>query len=164
MSGTPEFVQSFLLRQKPPINTVDLFANIASSSGKMHQLVTTPAGYGDDEIPAPEARLHCRGAVGAAWRLCEASFKNKKSPNNEERQGLDNAPIDLDRRSRMMALFRDVYGFAIPVFDQPSDRALSLAHHLWVKRSMEFAPLGAVAAYSDQGSPWLLTPKKDCTR
>ena len=84
-AGAPEFVQSFPLRQKPPINTVDLFAHIASPSGEMHTLVTIPAGYDDGEILQPEARRHCRGAVGAAWRLCEDSCKNKKSPNDDVR-------------------------------------------------------------------------------
>ena len=160
MTGAPEFVQIFLLRRKPPISTVGLFANIASPSGEMHTLVIVPAGYDDDEILPPDDRLHFRGAVGDAWRLCEASFKNKKSPSSEEKPCLHDAPIDLDRRSRMLARFQDVYGFAILVFDQPSDRALSLAHHLWMKRSMEFAPLGAVTSYIDQDSPWLLAPKK----
>ena len=128
MTGTPGFVQSFLLRQQPPIDTADLFANIASSSEEMHTLVTTPAGYGDDETLAPEARLRCRGgAVGSAWRLCEASFKNKKipPPNTTEKPSLIDTPIDLDRMTRMLSRFRDVYGFAIPVSDWPSDRTLS---------------------------------------
>ena len=161
MTGVPEFVQSFLLRQKPPINTVDLFANVASSSDDMHNFVTLPAGYDDETVLPLEARLHCRGAVGAAWRLAEASFKNKKSPNNEDKpSGLIDEPIDLDRRTRMLARFQDVYGFAIPVADQPSDRTLSIVHHLWMKRSMEFVPLSSVSAYSDQDSSWLLAPKK----
>ena len=160
MSGTPEFVQAFLLRQKPPINTVDLFANVASSSDEMHELITLPAGFLDENILPAEARLHCRGAVATAWRLAEASFKNKKSPNNEKPSGLLDEPIDLDRRTRMLARFQDVYGFAIPVADQPSDRTLSIVHHLWMKRSMEFVPLSSVTAFSDQDSPWLLAPKK----
>ena len=94
MTGAPEFVQSSLPRQKQPTNTVDFPANIASSSDETHQLATTPTGYGDDEILAPEARLHCRGAVGAAWRLCESSFENKKIPNNDVKQGLAEDPID----------------------------------------------------------------------
>ena len=98
---------------------------------------------------------------GACAKLAS---RTRKSPNNTENPSLLDAPIDLDRMTRMLSRFQDVYGCAIPVFDQPSDRALALVHHLWVKRSMEFAPLGAVAAYSDQGSPWLLAPKKDCTR
>ena len=60
----------------------------------------------------------------------------------------------------MLARFQGVYGFAIPVADQPSDRTLSIVRHLWMKRSMEFAPLSSVASYSDQDSSWLLAPKK----
>ena len=126
----------------------------------MRQLVTTPAGLDDGDILAPDARLHCRGAVGSAWRLDEDSFKNKKSPNNEEKSCLLDAPVDLDRRTRMMDRFQDVYRFAIPVWGQPSDRALPLAHRLWVKRSYEFVPLSAASAYSDQDSSWLMAPKK----
>ena len=161
MTGTPGFTQAFLLRQNPPINTVDLFANVASSSGEMHTLVTLPAGFGDDEILAPEARLRCRGSVGAAWSLAEAIFKNKKRTNNEDkRASLLDAPIDLDRINRMLSRPQDVYGFAIPILDQPIDRALSIAHHLRAKRSVESAPLSSVAAFSEQDSPWLTTPKK----
>ena len=87
MAGTPDFPQAFLLRQKSPINTVDLFANVASSSGEMHTIATSPAGYGDGEVLPAEARLRCRGSVGVAWRLAEASIKNKKSPN-DERSGI----------------------------------------------------------------------------
>ena len=38
-------------------------------------------------------------------------------------------------------------------------RSLDSASSL-MGRSMEFAPLGDVAAYRDQDSPWLLAPKK----
>ena len=97
MSDTPEFAHAFLLRQKPPINTVDLFANAASSSDEMHELAALPAGYQGENILPAEARLHYRGAVATAWRLVDASFKNKKSPNNaENNSGLPGEPIDLD--------------------------------------------------------------------
>ena len=145
-SDTPEFDQSFLPRQKHPPNTADLFANIASSSEELRQLVSSPEGFGDDDILSRGDRLRCRGALASAWRLAEASFKNKKSPSSEEKAGLIDAPIDLDRRTRSLSRFQDVYRFAIPVSDQPIDRALSIANHLWAKRAFEFAPLSAASA------------------
>ena len=127
----------------------------------MRNYVTLPEGYEDETIPPLDARLHCRGAAGAAWRLAEASFKNRKSPNNEDKpSGLLDEPIDLDRGTRTLSRFQDVYGYAIQVADRPSDRTLSIAHHLWMKRSMEFAPLSSATAYSDQDSSWLMAPKK----
>ena len=137
-----------------------LFENVASSSGEMHRLVTAAAGFGEDDILAPEARLHFRGAVGSAWRFAEASSKYKKIPNDEEEAGLVDAPIDLDRRTRMMGRFQDVYRFAIPVWGQPSDRTLSLVNHLLMGRSFEFAPFSAASSCSGQDSSWLLAPKK----
>ena len=125
------------------------------------QLILEPAGFSDPTVLLPEDRLRCRGAVSSAWRLAEASFKNRKSPNNDEKGSLLDAPIDLDRRSRMLARFHDLYRFQIPATDQPSDRKLSIAHHLWEKRSFEFAPLSMVSAINDQDSPWMgATPKK----
>ena len=154
-TGTPEFVQTFLLRQKPPVNSTDLFANVVSSPEELMSLILEPAGFNDETILLPEARLHCRGAVASAWRLAEASFKNKKSPNNDERTTLLDSPIDLNRRSRMLARFHDIYKFQIPIADQPSDRTLSIAHHLWTKRSFEFVPLSMVSAVNEQDSSWL---------
>ena len=84
MAGTPDFPHAFLLRKKSPINTDDLFANVASPSGEMHALATSPAGYGDDEVLPAEARLRCRGSVGVAWRLAEASIKTRKAPTAKE--------------------------------------------------------------------------------
>ena len=51
MSGTPQFAKAFLLRKKPPINTVDLLANVASSSGEMHELATTHHGTKTKTFP-----------------------------------------------------------------------------------------------------------------
>ena len=61
----------------------------------------------------------------------------------------------------MLARFQDIYRFQIPVNDQPGDRALSIAHHLWAKRSFEFVPLIMVSAVTDQDSSWIgVLPKK----
>ena len=136
-----------------------MFANVASSSGELRQLISSPSGFEDDDILPPDARISCRGALASAWRLAEASFKTKKSSNNEERGALVEAPSDLDRGTRILSRFQDVYRSAIPIYDQPSDRTLSIAHHIWAKRSFEFGPLGAAPAYSGQDSSWIWEPE-----
>ena len=60
----------------------------------------------------------------------------------------------------MISGLQDVYDHAIPAADQPGDRALSVAHRLWGKRSVGFAPLISATAYSDMDSPWPLAPKE----
>ena len=120
----------------------------------MH-LIPEPAGFLNETALLPEARLRCRGAVSSAWRLAEASFKNRKSPSNDDRATLLGDPIDLSRLTWMLARFRDIYRYQIPVADQPSDRTLSIAHHLWAKRSFEFVPPSMVSAVNEQESPWL---------
>ena len=119
-----------------------------------------PPDVYDDDVRAPEARIRCLGDVGAAWRLSEASLKNKNIPDDEVSAGIPGAPIDLDRMPRMMARFQDVHRFAILVWRQPGDRALSLVHRLWAGRSFEFAPLSAAASYIEQDSTWMLAPGK----
>ena len=59
-----------------------------------------------------------------------------------------------------MSRFQDVYRFAIPVYDQPIDRTLSIVRRLWMGRPFEFAPLSAASVYSGQDSSWLLAPQK----
>ena len=138
------------MRRKHPPDAVDLFENTESPSG-VRILVNPPEVFGDDYILPPEARLRFRGDVASARSLSEASFENKKSPNNEEKPGLCDVPIDLDGRTRMLARFHDVYRFDTPVYDQPRDRTLSIIHHLRTNRSFEFAHLGAASAHSYQG-------------
>ena len=59
-TGTAEFVQQFPTRQKHPVNSTDLFENIASHPGELMTLVLEPAGFsGDNAMPA-DARLHFR--------------------------------------------------------------------------------------------------------
>ena len=160
-AGCPEFAQQPLPRQKPPVNTTDSFANVVSYLGELMTLILEPDGFTDEAVFLPDARLHCRGAAPSAWRLAEASFKNRKIPNNDEKAALLDAPIDLNRRPRTLARFQDIYRFSIPVADRPSDRTLSIAHHLWAKRSFEFFPLSMASAVNEQDSPWMgNTPEK----
>ena len=126
----------------------------------MRQLIAAPAGFGDGDILPPGARLHFRGALASAWRLAETSFKNKTIPNNEEKGALIDAPIDLDRRTRMLSRFQDEYRFTIPIYDRQICRALSIANHLWAKRPFEFTHLCAAPAYTGRDSSLILAPKK----
>ena len=87
-------------------------------------------------------------------------FKNKKPPNNEEKDGLRDKPVDLGRRSMILARFPDLYRFQIPAAGRPGDRALSIAHHLREKRSFEFAPLSSGCDVADQDSPFMQRPKR----
>ena len=159
MTGAPEFDQPFRPRQKPPVNTVDLLAIIASSSAKC--ATSSPPLLSMTTMTFSLPSLASTSAVPSVPRGGSLKLASrKKIPNDEEKAYLGDAPIDLDRMARMIPRFQDVYRFAIPLWGQPSDRAISLVHHLWKKRSVEFFRLGAVAAYSEQDSPWLLGKKK----
>ena len=72
-TGDPEFAPVFLMQQKPPANSSDLFANISGAPEELYALALLPAGFDGDSVLPPEARLRCRGEVSAAWRQFEAS-------------------------------------------------------------------------------------------